>query len=255
MGMFDCESIESTYTSLNAILGIERGSLDAIFRDLDIESIYKINSFCEIPPDAMLFSLIMERCNSSMSSIEGICWFHLTRVAGNTFDKGLLPLNMQIDRIWDFLYELTNSTISFAEWSSFKNNLGNNQSAKLYHLKINNSMYWGPYAMLIRDAAFRPHELGNHDYLRIPEIIEDICYCFAERFHIDLLESYITNTRPCIVKFFQNNIELTNDCIKAAFYYLYNIYHAKEFPDLCNMCFDGGGIIPKENILRVEFLT
>ena len=43
-----------------------------------------------------------------------------------------------------------------------------------YQLKTPDPFHWGPFAMLVRDVAFNAKAIGNHDYLWLPEIIEDI---------------------------------------------------------------------------------
>lgn len=43
-------------------------------------------------------------------------------------------------------------------------------------MKLASKQLWGPYAMLVREVAALSKEVGNHDYLDAPEIIEDICH-------------------------------------------------------------------------------
>ncbi|AWI03207.1 hypothetical protein [Clostridium drakei] len=50
--------------------------------------------------------------------------------------------------------------------------------------------------MVVKDAAFSSEEIGNHDYLKIPEIVEDICVCFEKIYGINL---YISNSKSMIV--------------------------------------------------------
>jgi len=43
----------------------------------------------------------------------------------------------------------------------------------LYSMKANDAMHWGPYALLTKDHAFKPEEIGNLDYFDI---------CFTEKY-------------------------------------------------------------------------
>jgi hypothetical protein len=120
-------------------------------------------------------------------------------------------------------------------------------------MKVGDSYHWGPYAVLIRDVAFRAHKTRYHDYLHIPEIAEDICMCFEERYSVGLKQAFINSTRPCIVKFWDG--ELQSSYISPALLCLFDNFHANEFTDMDNMYFDRKArAIPQERILSIEFL-
>ena len=64
------------------------------------------------------------------------------------------------------------------------------------------SRHHGPHALLVKDAFFCPLDLGHHDYLTIPEIVDDICMCYEESFgHPPLRALFNRAATPCIVKF------------------------------------------------------
>ena len=48
--------------------------------------------------------------------------------------------------------------------------------------KTTNRLHSGPYAMLVKESAFRSSEIGNHDYLEFPEIVEDICNGYERQY-------------------------------------------------------------------------
>jgi len=74
--------------------------------------------------------------------------------------------------------------------------------------------------MLVKEIGF--NDVGNHDYLRVPEIVEDICLSFQQQYGIDLFHRYLSNTKSCIVKFYSENVK---ECyLYSALYYLYCIY-------------------------------
>jgi hypothetical protein len=253
MRVLDCESIETTYNSLEGILGIQRDAIDVAFQDLDVERFYRDNPRYPEPPDDLVFSVVTNNAPSP-PVFDKVCWFHLTRTAvTNTFEHGILSLGQQIDSIWNFLHTLLDDGFPREEWNDFRRHSGDSHSAYLYRMKVGNPLHWGPYAILVRDVAFKAKEVGNHDYLRAPEVVEDICMCFSEKYGFDLLDVFLKGTKPCIVKFVDNHPR--SDCLLAALYYLYSAYHEQELSRYCNTCFDGEGVlIPKERILKIEFL-
>jgi hypothetical protein len=252
MKILDCESVKSTYTSLESILGVGRERMEVALENLDIEQFYAENPDCPLEYDRLLVSRIIDG-TVSLPSFDQVCWFHITRTTpGNSFEQGILPLRHVIDHIWDFLYTLVDDVLSEEEWSAFRQNVGAGHYAHLYRMKLGGRHLWGPYALLIRDIAFQPEEVGNHDYLDVPEIVEDICICFSERYDIDLLDAYRERTKPCIVKFVDS--ETTDEHLLTALYYLYTVHRGDPLSMACNTCFDGGGSpIPKERILGVEY--
>jgi hypothetical protein len=252
MIVLDCESLDSTYNSIQSVLGLTREAIQCVFASLDVERFYAENR--NYPHDAP--HLLMEKIKSASSSqikFDAVCWFHLSRVLSpNTFENGILPLGDQVSAIWESLRSLVGTWVSDKDWNRFRNNMGASHSAFLYHMKVNDRDHWGPYGVLVRDVGLCPNEIGNHDYLGVPEIIEDICLCFAEQYNFDLLSAFLQNSRPCIVKFIDEQSHTR--CLPPALYYLYSRFWAKPLSLSCNTCFDGGGkVIPAEKIQQVEF--
>jgi len=139
------------------------------------------------------------------------------------------------------------------EWRRFRKNLGNTEAADLYRMKVNDSRHWGPHGLLVRDVAFHSEQLGNVDYFAAPEIVEDICKCFAHTGRGYLRRAFLENTKPCIVKFFEDTSSPC--CLAAALQYLYVMYRQNTLTRGCNACFDGKGMaVPKDRILKIEFL-
>lgn len=258
MKVLDCESIESMYASMKSILGLTRATLESVFDSIDLEAIYGMNPSPRIPANEYLLSEIVKRSSPESLSFDCIHWFHLTRtVDGNDFKDGILPLGQCIDSIWDFLYALLDGKLSTQDWDNFQANeitSGKNHYSYLYCLKTGDSTYWGPYALLIRDTAFNQDELHNHDYFRVPEIVEDICIVLQERHGVDLLPVFTEKTRPCIVKFVDDNAK--SYCLGRALYHLYHVRKGDRCAPVspCSTGFDGKGKkIPKNRILKIEF--
>ena len=131
-------------------------------------------------------------------------------------------------------------------------NLGQSRCAERHRIKVRDSHHWGPYGVLTRDVAFKAQEVGNHDYFRAPEIVEDICGCFEDGFGVNLLDRFVRSTKPCVVKFIDK--ETRSDCLPAAVYYLYTVWRGDKLSDQCSTCFNGkASPIPRDRILRVEF--
>lgn len=252
MAVLDCESIESTYDSIQSIFGISRQSIDQLFENLDVQRFYAENRDYAYDTPHLLLEKISELSSSGVN-LDAVCWFHLTRIhPSTTFENGILPLGLQVDAIWDLLRSLVGDRISDDEWKQFRDGMGDSHSAHLYHMKVRDSDYWGPYGVLVRDVALCPSEVGHHDYLGIPEIVEDICLCLAESNEFDLYAAFVENSKPSIVKFIDPNPSIR--CLPPAIYYLYARFHKEQLSLSCNTCFDGGAKpVPAEWIQRIDF--
>jgi hypothetical protein len=119
-------------------------------------------------------------------------------------------------------------------------------------LPLGQPLLGGPYAMLVRESAFRAREMGNHDYLWLPEIMEDICNGYRVAYGDVIHERLCNALTPFIVKFWSTRI-LGKNCVESAMYYLYSTAHEEELCDLANTCYDGANSrVPPERIVCVE---
>jgi len=255
MKILDCESNDSMHSSLESILGVKRSALESMFDDIDLDAVYSSQA-PSMQSDDYLFSEILKKTQPGV--FDRVHWFHLTRTFdGNDFTEGILPLGQCINSIWDFLYSLLDRQLSKRQWKEFRTNgiIGNKSHYSfLYHMKTSDRVHWGPYAILIRDNAFKPDELHHHDYFRVPEIIEDICIVLQESHSVDLLPTFNEKTRPCIVKFVDGKADPYY--LKAAIFHLYHIRKNDRCIAVtcCTTSFDGGGKrIPNNSILSIEF--
>lgn len=254
MRILDCESPESMYESLSKIIGADITHIQDSLLRFDIDQYFQSNPQSKIYSEDLLLSLIAPSAESLV--YDATCWFHLTRAgAATNFEQGILPLGMQIDSIWRFLFNLLGGSFSKAEWDNFKQSIETDFShrfAKVYRLKTSKQHLWGPYAILIQDMAFDPKAYGNHDYLGIPEIIDDICTCFQQYSRINLKDIYLQSTRPCIVKFIDSATDL--EYIKSAIKYLYLLNHKTRLVAPETYSFDGRGQpIPLDRVLKIQF--
>lgn len=246
MRVLDCESIDSTYKSIEVITGLKT-----------TEVIEFLTNYCprkySIPGDRSILREFMKLSGKQKIEMDAVCWFHLTRTyKGNLFLEGILPLGDVIEELWEFLFSLMDG-FSRDKWDGLKKTIRNKEGhdAFLYNMKTSDSIHWGPYAILIRDAAFRYEEIGNHNYLGIPEIVEDICRCFDQFYQLE--NRFLRATSPCVVKFI--SYETKEYYLGIALYYLYKVLHGEALSLNSNTCFDGGNKkIPNSKILDIQFL-
>jgi hypothetical protein len=130
---------------------------------------------------------------------------------------------------------------------------GGGHAGHLFSSKSERVGAWGPFAFLVRDAILR-HSPINHDYLRVPEIVEDYAAVLAGTNDQLLTAAFREATKPCIVKF--RSREARPDAVPIAAVYCYFALHG-EVPGIDgNTCFDGEGVaIPAEDVIAVEFLN
>ena len=101
----------------------------------------------------------------------------------------------------------------------------------------------GPFAILVKDIAFCPKSVGHHDYLMVPELMEDL----------GLSNVYKNNGTSLIVKFITHPEYEPYHYLKHVLYYLYNCRHMTHLDMYCNTCFDAKGIpILPSSFLYVE---
>jgi hypothetical protein len=107
--------------------------------------------------------------------------------------------------------------------------------------------------MLVKEVAFHAHSIANHDYLQLPEIIEDICDYYLEKYGVSIHSDIESVLVPCIIKF---RAKAKNDIgIRPAIYYVYRCIRGEPVSQDANTCFDAKGrIIPPGDILKIEYL-
>lgn len=154
---------------------------------------------------------------------DGAYYFHGTRVLDpHAFLRdGIRPLGAMLDRLWDDLYGLCDEHVTPAQWQELRRDLEGStptplheeQGARLYRLKFDKPGLHGPYASLVRDLVVTPIS-GHHDYLKIPEIIEDIAGCLG----LGLQARFEAQAASCVVKF--RHHEVNRHTVEAALLYV-----------------------------------
>ncbi len=250
MKTLDCESIESTYQSLEAILGIKEIELKGIFGSVDVYTACEQDRKSFTRPTDFLLSYVQKQ-KSCKTHFDATCWFHCTRTRpDNKYEEGILPLDQTIPHIMDFLFELCRDELTIVQ-SQFKTTLMNAlRLVDTYDARCHGN--GGPHALLIREAAIEAAKDSTYwNYFRIPEIVDDICKCCP--YGVNLKHKYITNTAPCIVKFIDYRADMY--VLRRALIYAYLKYRNLKLLPNSNLCFSAEGIpVPKDRILNVEFL-
>lgn len=247
----DCESQDSTHLSLTNIFRCSTEDLTALLSSIDIEAIYKDGGFSHIQPLEYVYQKAIKTFGVNLDP-KYICWFHLTRTTRDaTFEKGILPLGKALNRIWETLFNIFEGTKHHKNLVELKASGVENYH---YNSKTPDPFHWGPYAMLVKEVAFNAEEIGNHDYLRLPEIIEDICNAYHDKYKFSIHGDVIKSLKPCIIKF-KSHFRNDHYCIRAALYYLHATIWRAGLWDETNTCFDGGAkTVPFKNIMKIEFV-
>ncbi|MFI5960350.1 hypothetical protein [Cryptosporangium sp. NPDC051539] len=146
-------------------------------------------------------------------TFDGAYYFHGTRVMRSHafLEEGILPLGAVLDRLWKDLYGLCSGAVTPSRWSALREEsegdapspMRGKHGAYLYRMKFVDGFHFGPYASLVRAHAMNPID-GEHDYVKSPEIVEDIARCLE----LDLQELFEARVRSCVVKFFHRDVDL-----------------------------------------------
>lgn len=249
--ILDCHTASAAFESLTGIFRIDSHALAAILDDYVIEDEFPEGP--QEPAEQLLYRVLRE--SGGAPSFDSTHWFHATRVMNATvFQRGLLPLGHLIDTIWNNVYGLAPASVcrpSLDELRLWMENDGGGHFGNLYRLKTEDQRHWGPFAFLVRDAILDATRARHHNYLGIPEIVEDIATCAKDRFGWDLATAYREATTPFIVKFSERGGALLS--VRSALYYVY--CHRKGFGQstMTNTCFDAAASpIEVDRILAIE---
>jgi hypothetical protein len=245
----DCESRDSALTSLSAIYGVSIKEVEQFLQETNLEKHYaEVNP--PRPGSRELLLLFKREFACSSASIDRVFWFYLTRAkAGSDFAiSGILPLTQAIGCVWETILAVFKGTQQEQNLRKLKDNgVPDDQ----YNYKVGQPQHAGPYAMLVRDSASRAQEMSNHDYLQLPEIMEDICNGYFRKYG-EMIDGELRQAlTPYIVKFWSN--QTGEYLVESALFYLYCIAHAQPLSIDANHCFDGqNSPIPREQIVKIE---
>jgi hypothetical protein len=245
----DCDSFDTALKSVSQIVDCSPEDLLARLRSFDFDSLSPHQRREREYEDLLTFHTL--GCDPDALPVPpAIHWFHATRVpVTTTFKDGILPLLMVQEQIWDFLRKLATQWLTTTEWRDFRMRMSTGESWWPYNLK---QQLDGPFGFLCREIIFTPKEFSHHDYLGIPEIVEDICGHLHYPIREALIEKYKATAHPCIVKF-RSTVPCSYVLVKALMYL--HIVATRGKPCMgCNTCFDGEGTpVPFNEILRIDW--
>lgn len=248
--ILDCSSAESAFKSISRVFDCTEKQLETVLLSLDLDEIYE-SHFEDIlvPCEEYLCNYVVERLGVP-KPFDAIIWFHGTRTSKlNNFQNGISPLNEALQNVWDTL-------ISEAPTQECRKNLkfmlNNGADDYLYGLRVNDSIHWGPYGILVKDVVFNTDKLHQHDYLAMPELVEDILNAYKRQFGECLYSHYEKVLVPKLVKF-KCSSRLDRGCLETALGYLYGCVRGQEVNGMSVTCIDKSGVaITPEQIIEVQ---
>jgi hypothetical protein len=234
MVILDCETRESALETVASIFGSDATSLGAFLSSFDLET-HAGNHGCEHPMDEELQRVVEATFGCAARPLDRVHWFHLTRtLTPSAFEIGILPLTKSIDVVWDTFLDVFRGTVHEERLRTMRKNGVNDYQ---YNLKAKTKLHAGPYAVLVKEFALRPNDFCGHDYLRLPEIMEDICSGYEKDYGEAIAEPLIAVLKPVIVKFWTPPMNRT-DLAEAALFYLYCGFRNDGFGMNANTCYD-----------------
>lgn len=250
--ILDCETFETALDSLANIFRTTPENLSSLLSAKEI-AIYFEAHWQELPDFKDYVLAIAENSFGSPFPLDEVCWFHTTRILpGTSFKEGILPLNAALPRLKERLIDALDDVQVGDQLRSVLHSDG--VADNHYFNKTQNSMHWGPYAILVKEVAFHATRLSQHDYLGMPEIIEDIYNGFQKTSGIDLMPEFSEKLKPGIIKFLNSNNH-DESCIATALCYVYSSIQEGVPCTNSVTCFDGeNNPVPPQDILKVEIV-
>lgn len=250
--ILDCESFDDAVVSLSKIFQTTPEKLKDLLSAKEIGVRFE-RHWRELPDFADYLYAIAEGHLGCPLPLDAVCWFHTTRVLpGTTFSEGILPLNAALPALKERLIEAVDDPSLKAQlrYALHVGGVGDHHYAN----KTQNSMHWGPYAILVREVASCAADLSQHDYLAMPEIIEDICNGFDGPVRDELLTVFSAKLRPAVVKF-TAPVDQGEAYIATALCYVRSMIQEGRLDTNSVICFDGENYpVPPHDILKVEFV-
>lgn len=249
MFVLDCSTADDAIASLCDAFSCSRSDLEIFLLGIDLDTIYSdLDSSPDIPCDQYLYDQCVDTFGDP-KEIEYIYWFHCTRTEPEEyFSDGILQLGDVLENVWEMVLRM-------APDERVRNRLKEWGNADVpdnaYQLKTKDAFHWGPYAILVKEVAFYAKDLGQHDYLEIPELIEDICNAYHNKYEEIIYYHYEDVLVPKIVTFISDK-RRDNGCIETALGYAYTSVRGLPPCGMAVNCIDCEGSVHPEQIINVE---
>lgn len=250
--ILDCESFDDAVASLSKIFGTTPEKLQGLLAAREIGAHFEMH-WKELPDFKDYLYAVAESHLGCPLPVDSVCWFHTTRILpGTTFSEGILPLTAALPALKERLIGVVDDPSIKAQlrYALYVGGVADHHYAN----KTQNSIHWGPYAILVRDVASCAANLSQHDYLAMPEIIEDICNGFNAQIREELLAVFDAKLRPAVVKF-TAPVDHDQDYIATALCYVHSMLQEGKLDMNSVICFDGKNnpVLP-HFILKLEFV-
>lgn len=251
--IFDCEDQETTLISVANLYEVKSKNISDFLRNVELEKYYESHNLrSEMSMSYTLNLLVDKEFNNIKKLPDLVYWFHFTSATPNEkFQEGILPLGKALNKIWASFLDIFSNTDHEERLIRLKQEVIN---GNLYDEKVSDPFHWGPYAHLVKEVAFNNEEFWAHDYLQIPEIVEDICNMYEEKYSISIKSDVIKALVPCIIKF-KSTKRTDKWVIYRAIIYLYRKLNNLPFIVDANTCFDSKNeTIPIKDIVKIEYI-
>ena len=243
--ILDCENFDSILDSLTNIFDTDKSKILSYFNDINLEEIWE-KSQKERYGYEYLFEHFKKHFKFNKSIKIKAYWFHNTRVEkGTDFTEGILPLEKAIIKV-EKIIEKVNRNLD----KSIKLDYLTNSTATIH--KLNSDYDQGPWGFLIKDFAFE-NANGIHDYLNVPELVEDILRFRYPKDYDLVLNEYQKITTKCIVKF-KIDRDFHPDTLAYVINYLYHKINKLKMNFQCNTNISNfRKTIPYDNIIDIKY--
>lgn len=236
MFCLDCETYGTALHSVSQIMRIPQEELRNHLANTNYEALYEEHQF-ELPFEEFVLQTVCNKFCVNDFRIDLIYWFHLSRTMHPEWfsEKGILSLREMVPLLRADIEKLRQQMPNPPHYTC---------SGTTYRM-LHNSSRQGPFALLVKDVAFCHDKIGHHDYLSIPECVEDMGAGIAKLF--------FDNSKSVIVKFRAVPQFEAEAYLEHVLCYLYCVFNQKELFIGCNTCYDAPlHKIPHEDIVYVE---
>ena len=253
-GRLDCASRDSTEASLVRAFGCSADALRQFVADPAHGNYYE-EHWQRLPEfERWFYGRACESLGLPQVPVE-VCWFHGTRVPeGTTFSEGIVPLGLWLPRLRaSVLATLADEGAKREVSAAFDREGGFGMH---FRNKVRDSLHWGPFAILVREVADYASSIGQHDYLGMPEIIEDLCEDVRLASGLDLIAAFEKAWKPAMVKFVAPAGESGEYALATALCYLRECALTGGPGHGAVWCFDASNqAIPAERVLSIGWFS
>ncbi|WP_400223425.1 hypothetical protein [Escherichia coli] len=252
MFTLDCSTRSQALLSLSSGFGCSVMELKKVLLSLDLEQIYETDHSIMIDSRQYLREYVCRELGIP-GEFTTAYWFHGTRTsADNIFENGLLALNQTESLVMDMLVNLAPDAEVKEKLQAWNFHAG--VPDHLFRTRTRDKMHWGPYGHLVREVHLHARKLWQHDYVRLPELVEDVCNAYKKKYRQDLTGHYLEVLKPCIVCF-RADIDYEKGALEAALSYAYT--SVRELPPDSGAVFGidrHGKSVSVDEIVNVEFI-